>query len=101
MSWRFGGSDPSRPKLLSSGCNRTGVPMQRRAFLTAAAGAASALIPGGARAFAGPPGLRPMTAGTTPISAGERRARVNKLQRLMVEQGVGALIVESGPSLDY
>jgi Xaa-Pro dipeptidase len=77
--------------------------MQRRAFLTAAAaaGAASALTPVGARAVTGPPGLRPMTAGATPISADERRARVAKLQRLMVEQGVGALIVESGPSLDY
>jgi Xaa-Pro dipeptidase len=77
--------------------------MQRRAFLTAAAaaGAASALFPAGARAVTGPPGLRPMTAGATPISADERRARVAKLQRVMVEQGVGALIVESGPSLDY
>lgn len=77
--------------------------MQRRAFLTAAAaaGAASALIPVGAQAVTGPPALRPMTAGATPISADERRARVAKLQRLMVEQGVGALIVESGPSLDY
>jgi Xaa-Pro dipeptidase len=66
-----------------------------------AAGAASALIPASAFALAGPPALRPMTAGATPISADERRARVAKLQRLMVDQGVGALIVESGSSLDY
>ncbi len=77
--------------------------MHRRNFLTAAvaAGAASALIPAAARAFAGPPGGRPMTAGAVPISADERRGRIAKLQRLMVDQGVGALIAESGSSLDY
>ena len=42
-----------------------------------------------------------MTAGAKPISAEERRARIAKLQRLMVDQGVGALIAESGSSLDY
>jgi Xaa-Pro dipeptidase len=76
--------------------------MHRRNFLTAvaAAGAASALIPAAVRA-AGPPEGRPLTAGATPISAEERRARVAKLQRLMAQQGVGALIAESGSSLDY
>jgi Xaa-Pro dipeptidase len=77
--------------------------MHRRNFLAAAAaaGAASALIPAAARAFAGPPAGRPMTAGAVPISAEERRGRVAKLQRLMVDQGIGALIAESGSSLDY
>jgi Xaa-Pro dipeptidase len=76
--------------------------MHRRNFLTAvaAAGAASAFIPAAVRA-AGPPEARPLTAGAAPISADERRARVAKLQRLMAEQGVGALIAESGSSLDY
>jgi Xaa-Pro dipeptidase len=77
--------------------------MHRRNFLTAAAaaGAASALIPAAARAFVGPLEGRPMTAGAVPISAEERRARVAKLQRLMADQGIGALIAESGSSLDY
>ncbi len=70
-----------------------------RRTLFAAAGA-TALLP--AAAFAnGPPQLRPLTAGAKPISADERRARVAKLQRLLTDQGVGALIVESGTSLDY
>ena len=65
-----------------------------------AAGAASALVPSLGLAV-GPPGLRPMTAGAAPISPDERRARIAKLQRLMVDGGVGAMIVESGSSLDY
>ena len=71
-----------------------------RRTLFAAAGA-TALIPAAATALTGPPSLRPMTAGAAPISADERRARVAKLQRLLTDQGVGALIVESGTSLDY
>lgn len=76
--------------------------MHRRTFLTAAtaAGAAWAVIPAAARA-AGPPEGRPMTAGAKPITADERRGRIAKLQQLMVDQGVGALIAESGSSLDY
>jgi Xaa-Pro dipeptidase len=65
-----------------------------------AAGAAAALIPAVGVA-AGPPALKPMTAGAKPISAEERRGRIARLQRLLVDQGVGALIVESGTSLDY
>jgi Xaa-Pro dipeptidase len=42
-----------------------------------------------------------MTTGAKPISVEERRARIAKLQRLMVEQKIGALILESGSSLDY
>lgn len=71
-----------------------------RRTLFAAAGA-TALMPCAATALTGPPALRPMTAGAKPISADERRARVAKLQRLLTDQGVGALIVESGTSLDY
>ena len=76
--------------------------MHRRSFLTAAAaaGAASALVPAAARA-AGPPALKPMTAGAKPISREERLARIARLQRLMADQGVGAMIMESGSSLDY
>ena len=36
-----------------------------------------------------------------PISTAERLARIAKLQRLMTDKGVGALIVESGTTLEY
>jgi Xaa-Pro dipeptidase len=72
--------------------------LTRRALFAAAG--ASALVPTAALAN-GPPALRPMTGGAKPISAEERKARVAKLQRLLADQGVGALIVESGTSLDY
>ncbi len=72
--------------------------LTRRAMFAAAG--ASALVPGAALAN-GPPALRPMTGGAKPISAEERKGRVAKLQRLLTDQGVDALIVESGTSLDY
>ena len=36
-----------------------------------------------------------------PISSGERLTRIAKAQGLMAKNGIGAIIVESGPSLDY
>ncbi|MBS0364009.1 MAG: aminopeptidase P family protein [Proteobacteria bacterium] len=87
--------------------------MRRRAFLAAAAGlGAVALVPGGAlaeaakrpapgKAASGPGALKPMTADARPISVAERLARIGRLQRAMAEKGVGALIMESGSSLDY
>jgi Xaa-Pro dipeptidase len=76
--------------------------MRRRAFLTAAA----ALTAGAAFAAprptkTAPAGLASLTRAAQPISRAERAARIGKLQRLMGEQGVGALIVESGSSLEY
>jgi len=82
--------------------------MRRRDFLTAAVaatGAAStALMLAGQSAQAAPAGaggLASMTAGAKPISVEERLARIAKLQRLMVDEKIGALILESGSSLDY
>lgn len=85
--------------------------MRRRDFLTGAvatvAAASTALmLPGGSvRAASAAPatlaGLTSMTGDAKPISVEERRARIAKLQRLMVEQKIGALILESGSSLDY
>ena len=72
--------------------------MRRRTFLTAAAAAAFA-APGLARAS--PDGLTSMARDAQPISPSERQARIAKLQRLMSAQGVGALILESGTSLEY
>jgi Xaa-Pro dipeptidase len=45
--------------------------------------------------------LRPMTAGAVPIGDQERRARIEKAQRLMVEQGIGAVLIEPGSSMVY
>ena len=45
--------------------------------------------------------LKPMTTGVTPISDGERRGRIEKAQRLMTEQKVGAIVIEGGSSMFY
>jgi Xaa-Pro dipeptidase len=76
--------------------------MRRRAFLTAAASgaAAFAVLPRRASAAAEAP-LASMTKAAKPISVEERRERIARLQKLMAERGVGAVIMESGSSLDY
>jgi Xaa-Pro dipeptidase len=76
--------------------------MRRRAFLTAAASgaAAFAVLPRRASAAAEAP-LASMTKAAKPISVEERRERIARLQKLMAERGVGAMIMESGSSLDY
>ncbi len=45
--------------------------------------------------------LRPMTEGVVPISPEERRARMERARRLMREQGVGAILIEPGTSMQY
>ncbi|MFE0502383.1 M24 family metallopeptidase [Lysobacter soli] len=78
--------------------------MRRRDFLSAAVAASGALVLPGGLALAAPAGvtgLTSLTVGTKPIPPEERMARIARLQRLMVEQEIGALIVESGSSLDY
>ena len=45
--------------------------------------------------------LKSMTSGAQPIAASERIARINKLQGLMQQQKIAALLVESGSTLDY
>jgi Xaa-Pro dipeptidase len=48
-----------------------------------------------------PIGLKPMTASAQPISAQERQARLGKVQGLMQEKKIAALLVESGSTLEY
>jgi len=82
----------------------------RRSFM-AAAGAAPLLAVGARRgAAADEPatapradltGLRSITGDAQPISAQEREARIAKLQGLLAEHKVGALLVEAGTSLEY
>ncbi|MDI9239110.1 Xaa-Pro peptidase family protein [Lysobacter sp. LF1] len=78
--------------------------MRRRDFLSAAVAATGAfMLPGGSALAAptGVAGLTSLTVGAKPIPAEERLARIAKLQRLMVDRKIDALILESGSSLDY
>ena len=45
--------------------------------------------------------LRPMTQGIVPISDDERRARMEKARRLMVENNIDAVFIEPGTSMSY
>ena len=45
--------------------------------------------------------LQSMMAGVAPISADERKIRVEKAQRLLTEQKIEALVLDSGTSLKY
>ncbi|HEV7612594.1 MAG TPA: Xaa-Pro peptidase family protein [Steroidobacteraceae bacterium] len=45
--------------------------------------------------------IKSLTVGAKPISVGERRVRIAKLQMLMQERKVAALIVEPGSTLEY
>jgi Xaa-Pro dipeptidase len=55
--------------------------------------AAPAAVAGGAK--------RPNAAQAKPISVEERRARIAKAQDLMARRGLGALLMESGSTLEY
>ena len=75
--------------------------LSRRVFLQ---GAASAPLLAVGSAFArdsAAPALRSLTGDAKPISAEERRARIDKAQSLMAQRKVAALLVESGSSLEY
>ena len=45
--------------------------------------------------------LASMTGGIAPIGDEERRARIAKAQRLMTEQGIGAVVIEPTSSMYY
>ena len=45
--------------------------------------------------------LRPMTNGIVPISAAERQGRREQARQLMVQHGLGAILLEPGTSMDY
>jgi Xaa-Pro aminopeptidase len=74
--------------------------LSRRLFLQSAAAAPVLAGAGFARAAA-PQAPKPLTADAKPISAQERRGRIEKAQSLMTQRKVGALLVESGSSLEY
>jgi Xaa-Pro dipeptidase len=76
----------------------------RREILKASCGIAATL---GASARAATPSadaaasLRPLTGAAQPISVAEREARIVHVQELMQQRKVGALLVESGSTLEY
>jgi Xaa-Pro dipeptidase len=77
----------------------------RRAFLKGACAWPLAAAVTRRAAAAGPLApvseLKPITGNARPISAAERRARIAKVQALMEQRRVGALLIESGASLEY
>jgi Xaa-Pro dipeptidase len=74
--------------------------ISRRSLLNLA-GAAVIAAPIRASAAAATTGLKSLTATLKPIALAERRTRIAKAQQLMLERKMGALLVESGPTLEY
>ena len=81
--------------------------ISRRSFIAGACSAAAtvtAIAPNTARAAGGAEPameLKPITAGVQAISAEERMMRLARVQAMMTHQKIGALLVESGSSLEY
>jgi Xaa-Pro dipeptidase len=80
--------------------------LSRRSFIAGAGAAAAAAATAGSPARAGGAGapaadLKSITTGVQAISAEERLGRIARVQALMTRQKIGALLIESGSSLDY
>jgi Xaa-Pro dipeptidase len=80
--------------------------IQRRTFLgaSAAAGMAQSVQVGQAQSAGVPDAirrLRPMTDGIQPITDDERRVRIEKARKLMVENKIDAIVFEGGTSMYY
>ena len=76
-------------------------PIRRRHFLGAAGAAAAALTLPPARAFAQAADELAAVPIPAPIGQAERLQRLAKARALMARNGLGAIIVEPGASLDY
>jgi Xaa-Pro dipeptidase len=74
--------------------------LSRRHFLWGVS-AASVLAGGLARSAPGLPALKSLTGSVKPISPAERLGRVAKVQGLMQQQKIAALLIEPGSSLEY
>ena len=86
----------------------------RRTFVQTSAAAGAAVLAdnsvaaqgrgGGGGGIPFPPSilaLKPLPNPAPPIADDERRARIAKAQRLMTEQGIGAIVLEGGTSMSY
>lgn len=71
------------------------------AFGVLAAGAALAAGPAPLLAAAAETKLKPITGGVDPIGTAERLQRLAKARALMRRNGLGAILIEPGASLDY
>ena len=75
--------------------------LSRRALLRSAA-SLPLIAAGAAFAHSAPlAALKSLTGDAKPIAADERRARIAKVQALMAQQKIAALLLEPGSSLDY
>jgi Xaa-Pro dipeptidase len=74
--------------------------LSRRHFLWGVS-AASVLASGLARSAPGTSALKSMTGSVKPISPAERLGRLAKVQGLMQQQKIAALLIEPGSSLEY
>ena len=75
--------------------------IRRRGFLAVTgAAAAAALLPSARLLAAAKDALAPVKL-PPPISAAERGARLVRAQQLMQQAGIGSVVVEAGPSLEY
>ena len=75
--------------------------IQRRSFLAGASALTAAMTVPLSRAFAAAADeLKPVPI-PPPISSAERLQRIAGAQKLMQQNGIGSIVVESGPSLDY
>lgn len=87
--------------------HRPPVRISRRGLLGAAGALPLLALPGVQRtANAATPGsgletLRDLATGAEPIDGAERLARIARAQALMVEHGIGAVVIEPGSSLVY
>ena len=73
--------------------------ISRRSLLSAAS--AAALVAPVRVPAAAATELTSLTGRSKPIALAERRTRIAKAQELMVEQKIGALLIESGSTLEY
>jgi Xaa-Pro dipeptidase len=101
-----------RPRLLADAavtCNSgwgtqevtTGMPLHRRNFIQSAAAAAAATTLPLDRVVAQAAAQLPRIPLPPAITAAERMQRLRKTRELLRQNGIGAVLVESGPSLDY
>jgi Xaa-Pro dipeptidase len=77
--------------------------MITRRDLLGAASAAALMLRAGAHTAAPPSaaGVQSITGDARPITAAERGGRIERVQALMAQRGVAALLIESGSTLDY
>jgi Xaa-Pro dipeptidase len=75
--------------------------MNRRVFLAVASAGATSFLEAQPDVPDAIKKLRPMLDGVQPITDAERRARIDKAQRLMRENKLGAIVLEAGTSMFY